>query len=286
MTATLATVVAQLQQQLPAEQEAWWLLEKVTGTSKAKLLANKSFQLTHEQTKLLEKLVDERVNEKKPLQYILGSVPFCNLDIITRPPVLIPRPETEEWVSWLITQLDPIKNEPLHILDLCTGSGCIALALSKALPNANVTGVDITSHAIELARQNKQHNNIGNCTFIQSDLYTHLQNDITFDLIVSNPPYLSEHEWQGLEQDVTQWEDKTAFVANAGGLGIYNNIIEQAHNYLKKNSVLQSHTIPQLVLELGTNAKAVQKTLETAALSNITIYKDLQGKDRWISACI
>ena len=160
------------------EQEAWWLVQKITSKNKSFLLLNRTIQLTSDQEITLFKWVNERIN-KKPLQYILGSVPFCNLDILVKPPILIPRPETEEWSSDLIKKLP---NIPLNILDLCSGSGCITLALTKALPKARVIGLDIEQEAIDLALENKRHNDIHNVDFIKSDLYEAVHHK-TFDLI-------------------------------------------------------------------------------------------------------
>jgi len=141
-----------------AEQEAWWFLEHATGKTQSALLSDDTITLTPEQQKNLDTWVMQRVKEKKPIQYIIGNVPFCNLEILVKPPILIPRPETEEWVSWLIEQLAPVKDEPLQILDLGSGSGCIGLALAKALPQSTVIGLDKNPQAIELAEKNKYHN--------------------------------------------------------------------------------------------------------------------------------
>ena len=100
-------------------------------------------------------------------------------EIFVEPPILIPRPETEQLTSWLIEKLKKVKNEKLNILDLCSGSGCISLALASALPNAFIVGADINPQAITLAQKNKKHNKIENATFIQSDLYSNIYQDIS-----------------------------------------------------------------------------------------------------------
>ena len=181
-----------------AEQEAWWILEKITGLSKARLLFLNTQTLTHDQELTLEKIIKQRTDEKMPLQYILGSVPFCNLDILVHPPILIPRPETEEWVHWLINLFAPMHHVPLKILDLCTGTGCIALALAQAFAQSSIIGIDINPDAITRANKNKTHNAITNVTFLISDLYASLTPSQTFHLIVSNPSIFQRKNMQRL----------------------------------------------------------------------------------------
>ncbi len=256
------------------EQEAWWLVQKITSKNKSFLLLNRTIQLTSDQEITLFKWVNERIN-KKPLQYILGSVPFCNLDILVKPPILIPRPETEEWSSDLIKKLP---NIPLNILDLCSGSGCITLALAKALPKARVIGLDIEQEAIDLALENKRHNDIHNVDFIKSDLYEAVHHK-TFDLIVGNPPYVSESDWLIMNPEITKWENKIALVANENGFFLIRKIIEQAKIFLNKNSLFKN--IPQLLIEIGdTQGKEVIQLLKNNNFTNISIKKDLAEKDR------
>ncbi|MFH0898163.1 MAG: HemK family protein methyltransferase, partial [bacterium] len=134
-----------------AIQEAWWILEKLTNQSQASLVMAQTLILDEQQQQTLDHWISQRVDEKKPLQYILGSVPFCSLDILVQPPVLIPRPETEEMVCWLIDIIKKSSKTKISILDLCCGSGCIGLALAHALPEATVLGTDISPHAVCLA---------------------------------------------------------------------------------------------------------------------------------------
>ncbi|MFA6527712.1 MAG: HemK/PrmC family methyltransferase, partial [Candidatus Babeliales bacterium] len=217
-----------------AHQEIWWFLQHVTGKRKAELLTmhpQASSTIMANLREQLEVLVFERVTNKKPLQYIIGSVPFGDLTILVQPPILIPRPETEEWVLWTIEQYAPLANEPLTILDLCTGTGCIGLEIARALPSATVVGVDINPQAIALAEKNKALNAIHNTTFVQGDLFEPVKNQ-HFDLIVANPPYLDEAEWDALDPQVTGWEDKQALVAHDHGMAIYERIFAGARTCL------------------------------------------------------
>jgi release factor glutamine methyltransferase len=268
-----------------AQAESGWLLEKVTGEKESDLISLDEIKLSPEQQDKLDKFVTQRVNEKKPLQYILGSVPFCNLDILVEPPILIPRPETEEWCAWLIKKLEPVKKEKLTILDVGAGSGCIALALSNAFKNSEVIGIDIHEGAIALCEKNKKHNGIKNVKFVLSDLYEKLEeyHDL-FDLIVSNPPYISEKDFPQLSEEVTKWEDKTALVAGDYGFAIHKKIITQAPLFLKKQSVLQKHSLPQLLIECGKGqANNVVEIFDEAGFVDIKKEKDLEGVQRWIT---
>jgi release factor glutamine methyltransferase len=280
-------------------QELWWLLEKVTGKSKTQLLTQKELELTGTQEEKLNEFINLRVNGKKPLQYILGSVPFCDLEILVEPPILIPRPETEEWCSWVIEQRPSIhssslkaskntrdenqnkKNIPLKILDLCCGTGCIGLALAKALPNAAITGIDKNPRAIKLSEKNKNHNKIENIKFIESDLFTNIPENTKFDLIVSNPPYIPEKDFKTLSPDVTQWEDKDALVAQDEGLAFYKKIVSTARDFLNP----PQNNLPSIVFEFGINQEDdVKKILEQNNFKNIEVFKDSYNVARWISA--
>jgi len=265
-----------------ANQEAWWLLEGLLKKGKSELLLQNDIIMSEQEQQQLDKWLNERINQKKPLQYILGSVPFLGLDIKIKPPILIPRPETEEWVSWLIDKLKAVKNETLSILDLCTGSGCIALALAKEFPAATVIGCDINEKAIELAKENQVLNKINNVIFLQSDLFSSLPQNQKFDLIVSNPPYGSENEWIDLSDEVKKWEDKKAFVSGQNGNEFYDEILKQALKKLKTDSILQKHSFPLVVFELGVNNQAVEAIFEKYGYKQIAIHKDLQGINRWI----
>ncbi len=273
-----------------AHQEAWWILEKLTSKNKVSLLLKKTLELSENQKKKLLSWVKERTIDKKPLQYILGTVPFCNLEIIVEPPTLIPRPETEECCSWLITQIKsvPLEESPHSpkILDIGSGSGAISLALAKALPSINVTGIDIDQKAFYLAKKNKEHNKINNVFFSISDLYKNLEKQkVKFDIIVSNPPYLSNKEWQNLDEQVKRWEDTKALASGESGFEIYEKIIEDAPLFIQKNELFEKYKVPQIVLEIGSwQGEEIKKLLIKNHFCSIVIHKDLEGKDRWVSA--
>jgi len=232
------------------------------------------------------------ITEKKPLQYILGTVPFGQLEIIVEPPILIPRPETEEWVLWLLERLEPVKNERLHILDIGTGSGAIGLSLANALPNATIIATDIAIEALQLSAKNSEKNNITNFHLIESDLFKNLSHPAgpkqdRFDLIISNPPYIAPDEWQELDQSVKKWEDKRALLANDQGLAIIDAIIKQAPNFLKPNQLLKKHGINQLYLEIGYQQKEnVIALMKAVGYTTIQVFVDMNKKDRVVSGSI
>jgi len=274
-----------------AKQEALWLLEELTKKTETQLLLNQDLDLNKEQEEKLYSWLKQRGEEKKPLQYILGHLPFCNLDILVEQPILIPRPETEEWTLWLIEKLKKFDKDTqnLKILDMCSGSGCIALALGKNLPDAQIIGTDINPKAVELANKNKIHNKIKNVNFIKSDFYKNMQDlqKEKFDIIVSNPPYISEQDWQNLSKTIINWEDKTALVANDNGYLAFEEIIKNAKNYLKENKMLKKHKISQIILEIGKNQEnKVFELLKYYNFQNIDSQVDFNKITRVVTASL
>lgn len=267
-----------------ARHNALLLLEKATGMSKIQLIMSHGESLSAQQHELVEAWITDIIGAHKPLQYILQSVPFGSLEILVEPPILIPRPETEEWVLDIAQRLHQIaRDSALHILDLCTGSGCIGLLLAHTLPKAHIYASDINPAALALAEKNAHLNSISNITFIQSDLFNSLTPGVQYDLIVTNPPYISQKEWTDLEPTVKEWEDTRALVAPGNGLEIIETIITHAPEHLKLNTLLKNHDLPQLCIEIGhTQAENVKVLMKTHGYHDILAQKDLAGKDRVI----
>lgn len=288
MNKPLINLIAQICQMLAnfypekdqQEYIVWWLLEEITGKQRAVLLACPQL-LTIDQKAIMYNWVQEHLTTQKPLQYIIGRIPFADLDIRLKPPVLIPRPETEYWTHTLIDQLDQLKNKNITILDMCTGSGAIGLALAKALPEATVYASDIAPYALDLAASNADLNKIENIHFIHSDLFASFASSHRFDLIVSNPPYVSHQEWQHIDPIVSQWEDPLALLADDQGFFLLRQIIQQASSYIKPNEELRQLGLGQLYLEIGyQQATGVIQLLTQALYKQIKILKDLEGNDR------
>ena len=279
--------IAGIYNRLLAHQYAWWLVQAVTKKNKGQLVAQEALVLSSEQQQKLDEWLHQLITEKKPLQYILGTIPFGQLEIIVEPPVLIPRPETEEWVLWLLEKLKPVKNERLHILDIGTGSGAIGLSLAHALPNATIIATDIAIEALQLSAKNAEKNDIKNFHLIESDLFANIPKQDKFDLIVSNPPYIAPDEWQELDQSVKKWEDKRALLADREGLAIIDAIIKQVPNFLKPNQLLKKHAINQLYLEIGYKQKVqVVALMQDAGYTDIQVFVDMNKKDRVVSGSI
>ncbi|MCK4517232.1 peptide chain release factor N(5)-glutamine methyltransferase [Candidatus Babeliales bacterium] len=263
-------------------QEAWWIIQSIIKKTRAQLLVTREITLSDAQEKKLSILIDRRTNKREPIQYLLGSVPFCGLTISVKQPILIPRPETEEWCTKLIYELQYIRS-PLKILDLCTGTGCIALALAKAFPTATVIGVDIDEDAIKLAKKNAVDNKINNVEFKLSDLFSAVQKE-KFDIIVGNPPYLSPIEWESLPLDVKAWEAQKALIGGKDGLELYRKIAQEAPKFLtaRVSPFKMVRKPPRIALEIGFRQYEDVHTLMKEALpeNEIELWKDLSEKPR------
>jgi release factor glutamine methyltransferase len=291
ITSLLAHIDAQLRtlysDPVLCEQYAWWTLEAITGKNKAQLLTHNSITLTEHQHEKLSIWLDKMLNKHMPIQYLLGSVPFNNCDILVESPILIPRPETEEWCSNLITQLKQKNIKNFTLLDLCSGSGCIAIALAKAFPHAQIYAADINPQAVALSKKNAAHNQCTHVTCIESDLFENIPANLRFDLIVANPPYIDPADKTTLDSSVTRWEDPRALFATDHGLAIITKIIEQAPAWLTHNKELHAVGIPQLMIEIDCTQGNVTTTLmRKNNFTHVTMHKDLEGKDRVISGSI
>jgi release factor glutamine methyltransferase len=267
-----------------ALQEAWWLLEAATGKSRTRLIADVGSVLDDNARRFMEYALWERVGKQKPIEYVLGAVAFCDLAFEVAEPVLIPRQETEEWVTNLVALLK--KNIPSNVsfsvLDACTGSGCIGLVIAAAFPNATVVGIDISPEAIMLAEKNKQRFGVSNISFMQCRIEDFLaKTNKTFDLIISNPPYLSKEEWPKacVECPSLKWESPVALIGGEDGLVFYRAILSQAQRVLT-NRLESYRDVPRIVFEIG--YAQGQDVLQLAQRNEFfgTVLKDGFDKDR------
>jgi release factor glutamine methyltransferase len=215
---------------------------------------------------------------REPLQYILGYTEVHGLKIKVGPGVLIPRPETELLVEEAIKTVHALRFTSLHILDLCTGSGCIALALAKEFPDAEVYGTDKSENAIRYAEENADRNLIKNVTFLTGSLFDPLKNsDIKFDFIISNPPYIKRDEIKNLQPEIRDWEPGEALDGGEDGLDYYRMLIPEAGNYLNKHGYL--------ILEIGIDqAKEIKKLASDAGFQDIIVIRDYSGIERILIA--
>ena len=216
--------------------------------------------------------------DQKPIQYILNKTTFYGLDFIVNIDVLIPRPETEELVDWIINDNKSIKN--LNILDIGTGSGCIAISLAKNLDKSNVTALDISKQAIKIANKNADNNKVF-IDFIEEDiLNSNYQFTNKLDVIVSNPPYVRDLEKQEINDNVLKNEPHLAlFVSDENPLLFYNAIADFSLKNLKENGILYFEINQYL-------GKETVDLLKNKGFKNIILKKDIFNNDRMIKAYV
>lgn len=239
--------------------------------------------ITQEQKKLSlsqsNKLIEitERLKKHEPIQYIVGYTEFYGLKILVNRDVLIPRPETEELVDIIINNHKHIKT--LKILDIGTGSGCIAIALAKNIQDSKVFALDICDKALKTTRINALENNV-NITVIQEDILSIKKtiSDDPFDIIVSNPPYVRNSEKKKMEKNVLDWEPaKALYVDDKAPLVFYEAIIKQSRKLLNKGGIIYFEINENLGSEMD-------MLLQREQFSQIRIIQDLQKKNRFVSA--
>jgi release factor glutamine methyltransferase len=214
----------------------------VLGRDRAYLYAHPELELSCGELNRYNELLERRANGE-PVQYITGHQEFWGLDLFVSPAVLIPRPETEHSVEAVVDLLHELKAP--QIVDVGTGSGCIALALASELPDARIDALDISVEALGVARSNAHRLGFGDrITFAQSDLLeNYLPLGATFDVVVSNPPYVGKSEADKLQIEVRRHEPHCALFGGEQGLDIYRRLIPQAHRVLKPGG--------WLVMEIG-----------------------------------
>lgn len=266
-------------------------LQKVEGSSRMQFLEKQHDELSTETERKLLSILEE-LKQQKPIQYIVGETLFYNLKFKVNEAVLIPRDETEELVHLIIKTINDhstkaandnsrmnIANNhffrPENLLDVGTGSGCIAIALKKNLPWINATAIDISASALDVAKFNAEINEV-EINFIEADALT-WTTDQKFDVIVSNPPYIMEAEQQAMHQNVLAFEPhKALFVSNADPLVFYRSIADLARKSLNPGGLLYFEINEQL----GTG---MQQLMANKGFRDIKLIKDLQQKDRILS---
>ena len=275
-----------------AHREADLIISHCLGINRL-ILYKDNPQILEDIIPMIDKLLTRR-SKREPLQYILGYTEFFGLKIEVGPGVLIPRPETELLAEEAIKIVTSYKiNPPLppfnksgmggfEILDLCTGSGCLALALAREFPGAQVYGTDTSEIAIKYANKNAKINEIKNVTFLEGSLFDPIKklfavhcSPFTFDLIVSNPPYIRSDDIKSLQAEIKDWEPVEALDGGEDGLDYYRVIIPEARNYLKGYGCLM------LEIAFG-QADAVRKMAEDEGFADITLIKDFAGIERII----
>lgn len=228
-------------------------------------------EITSEQAHTIKSLIERRL-KKEPLQYIIGECYFYNIKIKVGRGVLIPRPETEILVEQVLERQKLISNTGNRILDLCTGSGCIALAIGKNAPEFQIFGIDKSEKAVKYATENKALNNIKNVIFLVGDMFNPFKEKI-FACITANPPYVKTDEISKLQPEIKNYEPLEALNGGEDGLNFYRKIIENAEKYLLNSGLI--------FLEIGQGqAKAVQNIALMSGFNVIEVVKDIAGIDR------
>ena len=249
------------------------ILEKEFAIPFADILACKFNHLSDAEMQKLTEIVGKLKNSE-PIQYILGETDFFGLAFYVNGSVLIPRPETEELVQWV---LESAENKPIKILDIGTGSGCIAVTLAKKLPSAEVHAWDISEDALEVARRNAERNGV-KVIFSKRDMLLEPVSDEKFDIIVSNPPYVTEVEKTEMQENVLNFEPHLAlFVPDDNALVFYEKIADFALTNLNNGG--------QLFFEINRAKGAdIARLLEEKGFKNIELRKDISGNERMVMA--
>jgi len=265
------------------------LLEHYFNIDRMKIALEPDLRLSESEMLTLHFAVKELL-KNKPVQYIIGETEFCGMRFFVNENVLIPRPETEELVNKLAVtpnssfrpKRSGVEKSPTHIsiLDIGTGSGCIAISLAKLIPDSDVTAVDVSEKALEVAKKNAEANEVS-VTFIKDDILNPQNRDLLngqFDIIVSNPPYVCESEKSEMRANVLDYEPSSAlFVSDNDPLVFYRKILEFAQKTLKSSG--------EVWFEINENfGEEMRNLCLEQGFKNVEIIKDFRGKERIVRA--
>ena len=242
--------------------------EEFLQTPRSKMLLADEIELDSNKEGLFLDALD-RLISNEPVQYVIGKTTFMDLEFNVNSNVLIPRPETEELVRLMLKE----DLDGKEILDIGTGSGCIAISLAKSLPNAKVSALDISEETLKVARENAKINNV-DINFINADIFDY-QTDKKYDIIVSNPPYVIESEKRLMKRNVVEYEPKQAlFVTDDNPLLYYKVILNFSKTYLNKNG--------KIYIEINENYKdEIMELVNNYGYSNVDCKLDVFGRNRF-----
>jgi release factor glutamine methyltransferase len=258
--------------------DAEWLLSDLLNLPRIKLYAQFETPLSETETKLYRERIVER-GKRKPVAYIIGKKGFHRFDFKVNEHVLIPRPETEELVDWFYKNQKNYFSDAtnLKVLDLCTGSGCIAISISRLLPDLDVWASDISKEALSVATENQSlvpNPTQSKVTFINSNLYSDFADSLTFDVILSNPPYIPLEEKDSLMDDVLLFEPHLAlFIPDF--MGFHNRLLSESFARLNLGGFLLLETHPDFI-------EALQAEAEKMGYKKSEIIKDSSAKNRFL----
>ncbi len=252
---------------------ARWILEEEFGFSTLELYAGKDTDFPMEKRNRLNDIL-VRLARFEPIQYIIGKTEFCGLTLKVSSDVLIPRPETAELVDWIVSDCP---QSGLRVLDIGTGSGCIAITLAERMVEAEVSAWDISEKALAVARENALHNNV-RIAFSCMDVFNEPTDISVFDIIVSNPPYITESERAEMERNVLDYEPETAlFVPDTDPLRFYRRIAHIGNQMLKPGGKL----FFEINRAYGSETAAM---LKYGGYSQVEVRSDSYGNARMIKA--
>ena len=258
---------------------------EVSGFSNAKIKAFPELELSQQQEEKLKDILS-RLKTGEPIQYIWGKTEFYGLPFHVNPSVLIPRPETEELVEWVLASVGSAQLAVGSVLDIGTGSGCIAISLKKHLPSAKVSAVDISAGALQTAKENAELNTVkinficADILKLKSDPDSYRDENSKFEIIISNPPYVTLHDKTKMHTNVTDFEPHTAlFVPENDPLIFYKAIADFAAKNLAPKGLL--------FFEINESyGKEIVELLNCKRFENIEIRKDMNGRDRMVKGCL
>ena len=282
--ATLGEVIVEARRLLEqagietAEQEALWIVEHALHLSTHHVVTNRDRLLSSSELLAARGLVKRRVG-REPLQYILGTQEFCGLEFTVNPAVLIPRPETQLLVEYVTQRIRA--DRPATIVDVCTGSGCIAVAIARVRPHARVIATDLSCSSLNVARQNASRHGVGErIVWLEGDLLgplAALELEGQVDVIVSNPPYIPEADWATLQPEVRLFEPRGALVAGPQGTELHERLLWEAVRYLSPGGAVimevgagQAHAMRRIVDQIS-GYRFHRLVLDEAGLDRVVI---------------
>ena len=283
----ISNISSALQAVYPKDEAAslaWWIMEEETGLTRSQLLCGCKDTTNFANMQKIQTIID-RLLHFEPIQYIFGHTLWNGLDLKVTPATLIPRPETAELVERINVQM--VNDQMVNVLDIGTGSGCIAISLKKAHPEWHVTGIDISPNAIEVAKENARRNKV-DVNFQVADIFSdqitkykwYMVNDQMVNIVVSNPPYICESEKSSMRPNVLNFEPSTAlFVPDNDPLLFYRRIAE----LFARTPYTIHHTPKYLFFEINeAYGPQLSAMLGGLGYTDIQIHKDIYGKDRII----
>jgi release factor glutamine methyltransferase len=253
-----------------AARQAQLLVSHVIGCNLASVLARPQHALTPEQERHLALLLQRSIEARIPVQYLIGTVEFYGLTLRVAPPAFIPRPETEELVALVVDGLTKCGKLPTHILDIGTGSGCIALALARSFPSSHVVGWDVSESVLEIARENARLNRIDHVNFEVVDVMGTVPSGC-YDVIISNPPYVTEADYQQLAPELYH-EPMHALIGGDDGLHFYRRFAKLFPALLKSHGIF--------AVECG--AGQARQVAEILGAERTVICRDSAGIERFV----